>query len=250
LHVYLINPDRTPDRMAAFKAANAHLTELTRVPALDGETLDIASLTQQGLASEDVLTTYSRPAVALALSHVALWDRLIASGETMTIAEDDAVFHLDYTAHAAATLKALPGEWDFILWGFGFERFVCFDMIPGASTCLAQFEQDRLRAGIPYFQNAPVTPQPFRLVWAFGTPCYTISAKGARALKSLCLPLRPRQLSFALGARVPPHAVHYRTVGLDILLNLACSALDAFVCIPPLVVAGGAGGKAADQAGG
>lgn len=114
-------------------------------------------------------------------------------------------------------------------------------MLPGASTCLAQFEEDRLRSGVQYFQNASVSPRPFRLVWAFGTPCYTISAKGARTIRKKCVPLRPRQISFALGARVPPHAIHYRTVGIDVLLNLAYSALEAYVCFPPLVVSKNAG---------
>ncbi len=93
-----------------------------------------------------------------------------------------------------------------------------------------------MRQGIEAFQSQSLSPRAFRLGWAFGTPCYTISAKGAQALRSKCIPLRPRLLSFPLGVRVAPFSAHYRTVGIDVLMNLFYGQIDAFVCLPPLVV--------------
>jgi glycosyl transferase, family 25 len=195
-----------------------------------GEKLDLGALAREGLVSADVLNTYTMGAVGLALSHFKLWDSAIASGEAVTIAEDDAIFNRDFETYADEVMKTLPADWDMIVWGFNFDLFLCFDMLPGVSTCLAQFEQDRLRVGIEAFQSQALSPRAFRLGWAFGTPCYSISAKGAQALRGKCIPLRPRLLSFPMGRRVAPFSAH----GIGVLMNLFYGGLDAFVCIPPL----------------
>jgi glycosyl transferase family 25 len=236
MRVHLINLERNPERLAEFKATNGHLGDLARVPAVDGEKLDLAALEREGLVSADVLKTYTMGAVGLALTHFKLWESAIASGDMVTIAEDDAIFNRNFETYADEVVKTLPTDWDMIVWGFNFDLFLCFDMLPGVSTCLAQFEQDRLRQGIEAFQSQSLDPRAFRLGWAFGTPCYTISPKGAQALRGKCAPLRPRLLSFPLGRRVAPFSAHYRTVGIDVLMNLFYGQLDTFVCIPPLVV--------------
>ena len=130
----------------------------------------------------------------------------------------------------------MPAGWDLIVWGWNFDLFICFEMLPGVSTCLAQFEQDRLRENVSAFQAEHITPRAFRLVWAFGTPCYTLSPKGAQALRQKCLPVRPRFLNFPLAKRVPPHITQYRTVGIDLLMNLAYGELNAYASFPPLAV--------------
>jgi hypothetical protein len=54
LRVHLINLDRSQERLAEFKELNSHLTDVERFPAVDGYSLDIPALAQQGLVSSDI----------------------------------------------------------------------------------------------------------------------------------------------------------------------------------------------------
>jgi GR25 family glycosyltransferase involved in LPS biosynthesis len=236
LHINFINLDRSPDRLAEFRAANAHLTNCERFSAVDGRTLDIRTLVNKGLVTADILNHYTIGNVGAAMSNIALWDRAISSGQTVTAAEDDAIFNFGFERQAAEIIGRLPDDWDFILWGYNFDLFMCFQMLPGASPCLALFEQNQLRAGIRAFQSQTVPANPYRLIWAFGLTCYSISPKGARAFKSRCLPLQPKILHCPEIARAPPGGPNYRTVGIDNHMNGVHRDLKSFVCFPPLVV--------------
>jgi len=236
LHVHVINLDRSPDRLAEFGSVNRHLAEVTRFAAVDGQRLDIPSLAAQGLAATDILSMYRIGAVGDAMSNIALWELAIRTGRNVTIAEDDAIFNRQFDRCAEETIAGLPSDWDLIAWGFNFDLFMSFDMLPGVSLCVAQFEQERLRANVDAFQVQTIAPRAYRLRWAFGTPCYTVSPKGALALKTKCLPLRPMLIPCPEGAKAPPHARVFRNVGIDNTLNSVYPDLNAFVCFPPLVV--------------
>jgi len=237
LHLHLINLDRSSDRLAEFKAVNAHLAQVSRFPAVDGSTLDIAALAARGLVAPDILTHYPLGAVGLAMSNLALWDMAIQTRTNVTIVEDDAIFNRQFDRCADEVIRTLPPDWDVIVWGWNFDLFLSFEMLPGVSLCLAQFEQDRMRANVGAFQQQPVAPRPYRLRWAFGTFCYTVSPKGAAALKGKCLPLRPMLIECPEAKRAPPLATTFRNVGLDNTLNSVYRALNAFICFPPLVIA-------------
>ena len=250
MHVHVINLDRSPERLAEFRSVNRHLAGLSRAVAFDGSKLDLAELAQQGLISADIRHPdyYSVGGVGLAMSHIALWDLAIKTGTVLTLAEDDAIFHTRFDACAPDVMKTLPADWDVILWGFNFDLFMCFEMLPGVSSCLGQFEQDRMRAGISTFQRQSIAPQAFRLIWAFGTLCYSVSAKGAQTLKNKCLPLRPMIIDIPEVARAYPYSTKYRTVGLDNSMCAVYRQLNAFVCFPPLVVSKNEGTKSTVQA--
>ena len=236
MHVHVVNLDRSPDRLVEFSRANGHLAEVTRFPAVDGQRLDIPSLAAQGLAAADILSMYRIGAVGAAMSNIALWEKAIRTGRNVTIAEDDAIFNRQFDRRAEELIAGLPPDWDLIAWGFNFDLFMSFEMLPGVSLCVAQFEQERMRANVDAFQAQPIAPRAYRLRWAFGTPCYTVSPKGALALKTKCLPLRPMLIPCPEGAKAPPHARIFRNVGIDNTLNSVYSDLNAFVCFPPLVV--------------
>jgi glycosyl transferase family 25 len=250
LHVHFINLERSSDRLAEFRNVNSHLAETTRFPAVDGSKVDIASLAANGLATADILSMFRIGAVGVAMSNIALWDLAIQSGSNVTIAEDDAIFHRQFDRSAEQLIAGLPADWDLILWGWNFDLFLSFEMLPGVSLCLAQFEQDRLRANIGAFQAQSILPRAYRLRWAFGIPCYTVSAKGARALRSKCLPLRPMLIPCPEGAKAPPHAKVFRNVGIDNTMNSVYPELNAFVCFPPLVVVKNEPARSTIQAGG
>ena len=150
LRVHVINLDRNVERLGEFQTVNKHLAGTERFPAVDGQKLDIAELAEQGLLSTDLLQSefYSIGAVGNAMSHLSLWDRVLKTGKPATIAEDDAIFNLQFARSAAAVLGQLPPDWDIIYWGYNFDLFMMFQLLPGASPCIATFDQQQLRAGV------------------------------------------------------------------------------------------------------
>lgn len=236
MRVHVISLDRTPERFNTFATVNRHLADVTRYAAVDGRHLDTAALVARGLIASDVLATYSPSALGCALSHVGLWTAASESDRALTVAEDDAIFHGDFDRLAESAMRELPPDWDIVLWGFNFDGFMSFEMLPGVSYCLGQFDQAGMRAGITTFQRLALSPRLFRLRWAFGTVCYSISPKGARLVRSEICPLRPIISVIPEGARARPGGTHFRSVGPD---NAMCSLyprLNAFVSMPPLVV--------------
>jgi tetratricopeptide (TPR) repeat protein len=93
-----------------------------------------------------------------------------------------------------------------------------------------------MRSNSQCFQQQSVSPHPFKLLWAFGLPSYTISPKGARGLKSKLLSLRPVRLPLPQGVSSPDHKRSIATKGLDSTLNGVYRDLSAFLCFPPLVI--------------
>ena len=55
--------------------------------AVDGRTLDMASLVRAGLVTPDILKTYSGGALGCAMSHLARWKRGIAAGNRAALSQ-------------------------------------------------------------------------------------------------------------------------------------------------------------------
>ena len=250
MHVHVINLDRSTDRLAQFKAVNSHLAEVTRLPAIEEDRIDISSLTQNGLVQGDILSMYPIGAVCYALSNLSLWNKTIETGRPVTIADDDAIFNLRFDGTAAEVISSLPPDWDLILWGFNFDLFMIFDMLPGVSPCVCQFDQDKMRLNTRAFQELSIFPRAQKLIWAFGMTSYTVSPKGAQTLRSRCFPLRPMLVPCPEGARTPPHSPNFRNVGFDNTLNSIYRHVNAFVCVPPLVISTNEHVKSSVQVGG
>jgi glycosyl transferase, family 25 len=238
LHIHLVNLDRSQQRLTEFCDLNRHLTSVSRFPAIEGSTLDIDTLVQQGLVTKDILNKdfFTPGALGCAISNLALWDRAIFNNQSVTIVEDDAIFNFGFEANAEALLKDLPEDWDIIFWGFNFDMFICFDMLPGVSPCVATFDQAKMRTGTAAFQKLSIKPQAFKAIWVFGTSCYSISPNGAKVLKSKILPLRPQIISLPEAKKVPPFGPNWRTVGIDNCINAVHREINSFVCFPPLVI--------------
>jgi hypothetical protein len=65
---------------------------------------------------------------------------------------------------------------------------------------------------------------------AFGTPCYSISAKGAHAFQSLCCPIPELSVFFPALSRTLPN------FDMSIMMSNAYPLTKSFVSFPPLVV--------------
>src|SRR6516162_4014904 len=99
-------------------ALNSHLTELTRIPAIEEHRIDLEELTRQGLVKGDILSMYPIGSLCHALSELALWNKAIETGQPITIADDDCIFNLKFDSCAAELIRSLPPDWDLVLWGW------------------------------------------------------------------------------------------------------------------------------------
>jgi GR25 family glycosyltransferase involved in LPS biosynthesis len=235
--VHLINLDRSADRLARFIAANGGIADFVRFPAVDGGLLDIAAIAAHGVIADDSLADYTAGALGNALSHLCFWEKVIEAGEMMTVCEDDTIFHSGFAAHAAAVIERLPAEWDLVLWGWNFDAGMQMDLLPGVSPALVFGDEEALRANLDAFRAGPSSPQPYRLLQAFGLLCYSLSAKGARALKDFCLPIRPMGVYLpAPNRNLLDDDIFVPNAGIDVMLSALYPQIRAYVSVPPLVV--------------
>lgn len=235
MHIHLINLDRSAGRLTQFCDVNRHLTSVSRVPGVDGAALNIDALVQQGLVTKDILSMYTVGQLGCAMSHISVWDKAIVNDQIITVSEDDAIFNHGFESRAEQLMKGLA-DWDMIVWGFNFDMFVCFDVLPGVSPCVATFKQDQMRAETVAFQKQSITPQAFKAIWVFGTPCYSVTPRGATAIKKRTLPLRPQVIPLPEAQNIPPFSPSWRTVGIDNSINAIRREINSYVCFPPLVV--------------
>ncbi len=241
MQIQLINLDRTPDRLSEFTSINGHLTNVSRFPAVDGAALDLSALVQSGTIRKEILVRneavpkhipahYTRGAIGNALSHVALWQRAVERAEPLTICEDDAIVHALFAPTAKRLLGTLPPDWDLIMWGWNADSPIVFEALPGLSWCLAYFDPVDIEDRAANYQHQPLSAMAYRLREALGVVCYTVSPKGAQALREFCVPLREMSVpSIGLKGLVP-------NSGIDIMLLALLPKLKAFVSFPPLVI--------------
>lgn len=229
MDIHVINLERSKDRMAAFQKLNCCPDlNFVRFPAVEGKDAARGPLVDRGIITADL--AYSDGALGNALSHLALWDLAVERNQSLTLCEDDAIFNAGFGPGAGSLLRALPPDWHIILWGWNFDSVLLFDMIPGASPCLAMFDQDRMRMGVDAFQSALLMPQAFRLSKAFGIVGYSVSPQGARVMKQRCLPLRNMEVFIPGLQRAVPNRA------LDVMLNDVYPRINAYVSFPPLII--------------
>ena len=228
METYLINLDRSPDRLAEFTARNPHVLPIHRFAGIDGKTVSRAELVERGLFTAEV--PYTDGAVGGALSHLALWDMAIARNSPLTVIEDDAIFNRNFLDEQRALLDTIEANWHIILWGYNFDSPLLLRMVPHISPFWIYLSQSELRKHFDEFQQATVRSRAFKLVQGCGFVCYSVSPQGARILKSFCLPIREMQIDFwGLNRRV-------RNETLDIMSNAIYAQINAYACFPPLVV--------------
>jgi len=224
--LYVISLERTPERWRAFEAANQGVPDYTRFDAVDGRKIDPNALISGGLMAGGL--SYTPGAMGCALSHISLWRACAAADGPVTVCEDDAILHPDF--HASAVVAAdLQPDFDIILWSWNFNSVLAGEVFKGAPFAMG-FDEARMRQSVAAFRSQRPAPTLLRLSRALGTPCYTLSPKGAAKLLALCLPLAPCRVFFPLLNRESDNT------GIDIPMNAAYSEIDAFVAFPPLAL--------------
>jgi glycosyl transferase, family 25 len=173
---------------------------------------------------------YTNGAIGCALSHFRQWEITAKGRDVVTLAEDDAIFHLQFEEFAVKVLANLPANWDLIHWGWNFDTILAFDLLPDVSSCVAVFDQSTLRANVARYQKLVFTPSPYRLQRSLGLVCQSISPSGAAKLLQHCIPIRPMEGYYPILNR------NLRNTGIDNMMNELYPSINAYVCVPPLVV--------------
>jgi GR25 family glycosyltransferase involved in LPS biosynthesis len=223
---HVINLDRSVDRLAKFKQRNSFL-DFTRVSAVDAALVDREQLVKDGIISEDL--SYAPGSLGCALSHVGLWKKAVDENKIMTIFEDDIICSLSFNEESERILSTLPEDWDIVQWGANFNPlFVWLDF--GFSKARLEFYDYSYSGDAVAFQRTRHAPSPLRIAHSFGAMAYSVSPKGARTLIEHCLPLRNRIITF------PGAGVTIDDTGIDCPMCGAYGFMQAFICLPPLVV--------------
>jgi glycosyl transferase family 25 len=225
--IQVISLRRTPERRAAFAALHGHL-RYAFFDAVDGNVVSTDVLFDYRLFEPGL--RYSPGAVGCALSHHALWERAEQAAAPLTVAEDDAIFRLDFAAQSQQAIERLPPGWDIVMWGWNFDAVMALGEMPGIAPLTVLSNQNELRRNIEPFRALEGPANLLRIHRCFGTPAYTISPGGAARLRRLCFPLR----SFSLFYPVLNRPI--LNTGIDIALNRAFAEANAYVSLPPLAV--------------
>jgi glycosyl transferase family 25 len=222
---FVINLDRQPERLAAFRQWNDGCgLEIERFAAVDGRTLDEAARRALILFEPPSAGTYG-----LAASHKLLWERTVEAGRPHVILEDDAVLRSDIADELPRVIGRIGGFWDIILLGFN------------TNAPLHLRSGERYRGRPIHFEPYPNETQlrdhrqsrgdvePYRLAHAFGVCGYIVSPMGARKLLVACFPVKGRTLFMPDGRLI-------KTPTVDSETNAIYATIDAYVCLPPLVM--------------
>jgi len=225
--VKVISLTRSEMRRKSFNDANRHL-KFEYVEAIDGQSLTHEAIVGSGLFGDKL--PYTLGAYGAALSHLRLWEQAIRDERILTIAEDDAIFRIDFGAQHRKLLDAAPPGWDIVLWGWNFDSILSLHSLAGISSAVMLFDQDRLRKNTDTFRHSIGAPTLLPLDKCFGIPAYSISPSGARKFRSACFPLVNFNLHFPLLNR------ELMNTGIDIAMNRIYATTSSHVAFPPLVV--------------
>lgn len=227
LPVQVIHLERSVEREQAFVVNNPGL-DFEFFKAIDGRELNKADMAQTGLFEGDL--PYTAGAYGLALTHLKLWEKAIASNQMQTIAEDDAIFRADFAEQAKRCISRLGNDWDLVLWAWNFDAVLSLNLMPEVSPMDMYTSQMQMRARIDTFKGQTQASQLLPLDKCFGTAAYTISPQGARRFKANCFPLKKFALYF------PGLNRHLPNNGIDIAMNRIYKHTPTFVAMPPLAI--------------
>ncbi|HWU56514.1 MAG TPA: glycosyltransferase family 25 protein, partial [Rhizomicrobium sp.] len=159
LPLKVISLERTPERRAEFGRRNRHLA-YEFVNAVDGLALGPETIAGSGLFQAGL--PYQAGAFGAALSHHSLWHQAVQTGRALTVAEDDAIFRLDFAQTHAELLSGLAPDWDIVLWGWNLDSILAMQMMPGVTSTM-YFEYLGLLEKIDEFQSGTGRPRLYRL---------------------------------------------------------------------------------------
>lgn len=223
----VISLDRTPERWRSFVVNNSGLP-FERFAAVDGYQIDRQDLVRDGTITVD--NTYAPGALGIAVSHVTLWRRCVATGTPCHVAEDDAVLHPDFLGQVPALLASLE-TWDMVYWGWNFDWPMHVHLGPAARNVVMQFDQTDMRRRVGEFRTNKAQWRLVPLLSCAGIGAYSISPRGAARLLDRCLPIGDKPAGLG-----PTRGPLWANTGLDVELSRHHAGCASFACLPPLAL--------------
>jgi GR25 family glycosyltransferase involved in LPS biosynthesis len=226
---YVINLERTPERLAAFLKQNADCgIDFRRFEAADGAAIGDDEAVRINLIKRG--TTWRTAAtIGVALSHRNLWEATVAEDRPRLVFEDDVFVRTDARAVVAPVLAGL-GKWDIVLLGYNTDALVEFN-VAGDFDMSGLFTVKHPNAAqLARFVRSRNPANPFRLRHAFGISGYAISPAGARKLLARCFPMDNRMIEFKAAQN------RFPSFSLDCMMNEIYRAIDAYAFVGPLAL--------------
>jgi GR25 family glycosyltransferase involved in LPS biosynthesis len=217
--VHVITLERTPERREAYLKKNSHINSVF-CKAIDGKKINVEEYINKNVFERNL--PYSEGAYGAAISHLSLWEKTINEDKPITIAEDDAIFRLDFNECFNKIYKELDEDWDLSILSFNVMRDI--------SPTVMLFNQAKLRESTELFQKVTTKPHLIALDKCAGSVSYTISPRGAKKFKNLCFPLKNFSTFF------PVLNKNIANSSLDIVMAHYFNQTSSFVSFPPLVV--------------
>jgi FkbM family methyltransferase len=225
--IYVINLDLSVDRWVKFYTRHRDWKRVLRFPAIEGTQVERKNLLRDGIIKDDL--PYLPGSLGCAISHINLWQRAASENQNITVFEDDVLGVNGFREKANAFMSGLNPNWDIIQWGYNFHQCYLWLDFEVARAKLQFYDHSFLEGDLE-FQSKTFSYCSIRVAHSLGLMAYSISPKGARALLDFCLPLRKRLIPFpGTGTFLPDNAI-------DVAMCGAYASMQAFVCVPPLVI--------------
>lgn len=224
---FVISPTRHPERLARFRAVNAHVSDVQHYPGVDAADMSVEDMKRRALVSETC--DFPSAVVAQALSHVALWGNVAQSGAAAMVFEDSAVLCANFDAESARLAATLPHDWDIVLWGSNCQGIFQHEVQPGFVINIASFPGQNESPIATAFGEQQVTSSLFRLVQTLAPCGYAISPAGADKMIKGCLPLKSVGLSLICAG-----GNYVMAESLDMIMNSYYADMASYVAFPPL----------------
>ena len=231
MKTFVINVKARPERLAAFWQNNAAFERslFTITEAVTPDMIRASPNLPADYFAE--IGHYCDTAVAVALSHIKLWEFCIQSGEPITILEDDVVLGKDFFEQRSRIVSS--HRFDLLAMGFNTDWPVEIDFGNGLNKATLIFSDEA--STVP--EDKDVMPQVVRADSFAGASCYALTPEGAQKLRDLVVPLRSR--SYPLRVASSYIAREFQRLpwinsGIDVDIAIALRRLDAKICLPPI----------------
>jgi GR25 family glycosyltransferase involved in LPS biosynthesis len=227
---FVVNLERQPERLRDFLDRSSSTGIRFQIfPAVDGHDASNAELRAPHFIAAHV-RNYTPGALGNALSHRRLWQRCAATEQPIIVFEDDAWIRTDFRSIVSAAVPERTDVWDIIFCGYNFDTILEFELVPGCNLrCGFSVKHPTVR-DLVRFVDMTGPASAHRLRNAFGTCGYIISPNGAAKLAAACFPLdnTPIPIVASQAMLVP--------CSLDSMMNGVLANMNAWVCVPPLVL--------------
>lgn len=216
----VITLSRTPQRLANFKRDNPEFL-FEKFAAVDGSKIDRNDLLKNNLATAPVISRYTDGAIGVAMSHRALWQECVSTNENMTILEDDA--YLVPNFNSLVTKATNNPNWDFIFWGANLDQKIVAELSPGIAAAEINFNQYDVVANKHKLKQQNWLPILFRVHWAVGLMCYSVTPSSAKYLLDVIFPLRD-------------YFDFRDNYGIDNSIIEELGNMRSYICLPPIAL--------------